>query len=106
MGQYLVNKGVNKPIEFIGLVGVRYLFMLIGGLGGVFLAAIVLLGVGVNTYLTTFLTLGSGFLWWIRVFSLCAKYGEHGALKRQAKGRQPVRIVNRNARLFQDLKRS
>ena len=104
MSHYSLNKGINQPVEFKGLVGSRYLFMLAGGLGGVFLGFIVLRLVGANTYLSVALALGGGFAWVMRVFALSAKYGEHGAMKLQAKSRQPQRIVSRNARLFKALK--
>ena len=106
MGYYPLNKGVNKPIELKGLVGSRYIFMLVGGLGAVFLGFIVLHVAGANSYLSALLALGGGFGWVTRVFALSAKYGEHGAMKLQAKGRQPKRIVSRNARLFKGLKQS
>lgn len=106
MAHYPLNKGINKPIELKGLVGSRYIFMLVGGLGGVFLGFIVLHLAGANAYVSVLLALGGGFGWVTRVFSLSAKYGEHGAMKLQAKSRQPKRIVSRNARLFKDLKQS
>jgi hypothetical protein len=106
MSHYPLNKGINKPVEFKGLVGSRYLFMLAGGLAGVFLGFIILRLVGANAYLSVALALGGGFWWVTRVFRLSAKYGEHGAMKLQAKGRQPKRIVSRNARLFKGLKQS
>ncbi|QIL78244.1 MULTISPECIES: DUF4133 domain-containing protein [Hymenobacter] len=105
MSHYPLNKGVNKPVEFQGLVGSRYIFLLLGGLGGVFLSFIVLHVAGINPYFLVFLALGAGFLWVTRVFALSAKFGEHGAMKQQAKGRQPKRLVNRSARLFRDLTR-
>ncbi|QIL78334.1 DUF4133 domain-containing protein [Hymenobacter sp. HDW8] len=105
MGHYPLNKGVNKPVEFQGLVGSRYLLLLLAGLGTVFLGFIVLHVAGLRSYLTLPLTLGAGFCWVTRVFSLSAKYGEHGAMKQQAKQRQPQRLVNRTPRLFKDLTR-
>ncbi|MBC6992504.1 DUF4133 domain-containing protein [Hymenobacter sp. BT491] len=105
MGSYPLNKGVNKPVEFQGLVGSRYIFMLLGGLGGVFLGYIALHVAGVNPYFSVVLALGSGFLWVTRVFALSAKYGEHGARKQTAKSRQPKRLVNRTPRLFKNLPR-
>jgi hypothetical protein len=106
MSHYPLNKGINRPVEFKGLVGSRYLFMLVGGLAGVFLGFIVLRLVGANAYFSVSLALGGGFAWVVRVFRLSAQYGEHGAMKLQAQGRQPKRIVNRNARLFKALKQS
>ena len=106
MGHYPLNKGINKPLEFKGLVGTRYLFMLAAGLGGAFLGFIILRVVGANIYFSVALTLGGGLFWVTRIFGLSAKYGEHGAMKLKAKGRQPKRIINRNARLFKNLKQS
>jgi hypothetical protein len=106
MGHYPLNKGINKPVELKGLVGARYIFLLIGGLGAVFLGFIVLHLAGANAYLAVVLALVGGFGWITRVFALSAKYGEHGAMKVQAKGRQPQRIVSRNPRLFKVLKQS
>jgi len=106
MGYYPLNKGVNKPIELKGLVGSRYIFMLVGGLGAAFLGFIILHVAKVNSYFSVLVALGGGFAWVTRVFALSAKYGEHGAMKLQAKSRQPKRIVTRNARLFKDLKQS
>lgn len=104
MGHYPLNKGINKPVELKGLVGARYILLLMGGLGAVFLGFIVLHLAGANAYFSVVLALVAGFGWVTRVFALSAKYGEHGAMKRQAQGRQPKRIVSRNARLFKDLK--
>ncbi|MGI4734809.1 MAG: DUF4133 domain-containing protein [Janthinobacterium lividum] len=106
MGHYPLNKGINKPIELKGLVGARYIFLLVAGLGGVFVGFIALRVAGANTYLSVALAFGVGAGWVTRVFALSAKHGEHGAMKLRAKGRQPQRIVSRNARLFQDLKQS
>jgi hypothetical protein len=105
MSHYPLNKGINKPVEFKGLVGSRYIFMLLGGLGGVFLGYIALYVAGLSSYITLPLAIGGGFFWVTRVFSLSAKYGEHGAMKQQARNRQPKRIVNRTPRLFKNLSR-
>ncbi|UOQ69577.1 DUF4133 domain-containing protein (plasmid) [Hymenobacter volaticus] len=70
-----------------------------------FLGYITLYVAGLSTYLTLPLAVGGGFFWVTRVFSLSAKYGEHGAMKLQAKNRQPKRIVNRTPRLFKNLQR-
>jgi hypothetical protein len=105
MGHFPLNKGINKPVELKGLVGSRYIFLLLGGLGGVFLGFIGLHVAGVNPYCSALVALGCGFGWVTRVFALSAKYGEHGAMKLRARNRQPRRIVSRHARLFKDLSR-
>ncbi|QNP54432.1 DUF4133 domain-containing protein (plasmid) [Hymenobacter qilianensis] len=60
MGHYPLNKGVNKPVEFKGLVGSRYILLLLGGLGGVFLGFIALHVAGLSSYLTLPLAMGAG----------------------------------------------
>ena len=102
--RYPLNKGLGRPVEFKGLVG-QYIFYLVGTVLGAFFAFIVMYLIGVSTYLCILLTLGLGLFGISRVFSLNAKYGEHGAMKASAKARQPQVIVSRNARLFKDLKR-
>lgn len=105
MARYAVNKGINKPVELQGLVGARYILLLLGGLGGVLLGFIGLHLARVNPYLSAALALGAGVGWTLRVFALSARYGEHGAMKEQARRRQPRRIVSRHARLFHELQR-
>lgn len=41
MEEYQINKGVGRQVEFQGLTA-QYLFIFVGGLGGVFLAFVVL----------------------------------------------------------------
>ncbi|WP_286130407.1 DUF4133 domain-containing protein [Solirubrum puertoriconensis] len=94
-----INKGIGKPVEFKGLVGV-YLAYLAAGLGAVFLLALTLLVAGVNSYLVVLLALSLGGLVFARVFALNRRYGEFGALKARARRRQPRRIVSRRPRLF------
>ncbi|UYZ61149.1 DUF4133 domain-containing protein [Hymenobacter latericus] len=94
-----INKGIGKPVEFKGLVGI-YLAYLAAGLGTVFVLALGLLVAGVNSYLVALLTLGLGGLVLARVFALNRRHGEFGALKARARRRQPRRIVSRHPRLF------
>ncbi len=103
MPQFPLNKGINKPVEFKGLVG-KYLAYLAGGVGAVFLLALTLFISGVNSYFVLALSGALGFGVITRVFSLNHKYGEHGAMKESAKSQQPNYIVNRDARLFRNLK--
>ncbi len=41
MAEYQINKGVDSKVEFQGLTS-QYLFLFVGGLGGVFLAFVIL----------------------------------------------------------------
>lgn len=103
MPQFPLNKGINKPVEFKGLVG-KYLGYLAGGVGAVFMLALSLFFSGVNSYFVLALSGALGFGVITRVFTLNQKYGEHGAMKESAKRQQPRSIVNRDARLFRNLK--
>jgi hypothetical protein len=104
VSHYPLNKGINKPVELKGLVGARYIFLLVGGLGAVFLGFIALHLAGANSTAAVLLAVMAGFGWVTRVFALSAKHGEHGAMKQQARSRQPKRLVSRNPRLFKNLK--
>lgn len=102
---FIINKGINEPLIFLGLVGGRYAIRLVVGLGLLVPGFVVAFAVGLNTFLAIFLVVGAGLGWTSYVFQLSAKYGQHGAMKQAAKQRQPLRIVNRDPHLFQNLKR-
>lgn len=73
---------------------------------GCFFAFVILYLAGVNVYLAVVLMVVAGTVGYMRVTMLNAKFGQFGAMKESAKGRQPRYIVNRQARLFRNLKKS
>ncbi|MFI3293416.1 MAG: DUF4133 domain-containing protein [Rikenellaceae bacterium] len=101
MAEFPINRGIGSSVEFQGLKA-QYLYIFIGGLLGLFILFVVLYLVGVPQWLC-FAIVGAGaaLLVW-QVFSLNAKYGQYGLMKRGAKGCHPRYIINRRkiSRLF------
>jgi hypothetical protein len=102
MPAYNLNRGINKPWEFQGLIGGNVYFLL-AGIGAVFALFVTLYLLGVPLLLTVIVTLGLGGGMWAGVFALNAKYGEHGLMKASARRSSPRLITNRHSRLFQHL---
>ena len=99
-----INKGVGKPVELMGIKG-TYLLLVIGIVVGSLVLALILYGFNVNTYLITFLVLGSTFggLWYCLQMSV--KYGIHGVAKKEASRNQPTAILITSAKPFAQLRR-
>ena len=102
MPQYNLNRGINKPWEFNGLIGGN-VYYLVAGIGLVFVAFVTMYLVGTPLLLTVVITLVLGGGMWAGVFALNTKYGEHGMMKAGARRSAPKRITNRQSRLFQNL---
>ncbi|MDF7813926.1 DUF4133 domain-containing protein [Hymenobacter sp. YC55] len=99
---YDLNRGINKPVEFKGLVG-NNIYFLVAGIGLVFGLFITLYLGGIPLVLTVIITLSAGGGMWAGVFALNRKYGEHGLMKASARRASPKYITNRKSRLFQNL---
>lgn len=102
MPQYNLNRGINKPWEFNGLIGGN-VYYLVAGIGLVFVAFVTMYLVGTPLLLTVVITLVLGGGMWAGVFAINTKYGEHGMMKAGARRSAPKRITNRQSRLFQNL---
>ena len=99
---YDMNRGINKPWEFRGLIGnnVYFLVVAIGLAFGTFLVLYFMSLPLVLTVVTTF-AVGAGLL--LGVYALNSKYGEHGLRKAAARRSSPKLITNRHSRLFINL---
>ncbi|MFR9611496.1 MAG: DUF4133 domain-containing protein [Rikenellaceae bacterium] len=94
--QFQINKGIGKSVEFQGLKS-QYIFILAGGLLGLFVLFVILAVAGVpNIIGIIIVALMAALLVW-RVFDLNKKYGEHGLMKLQARGYHPRHITNRRS---------
>lgn len=96
MGEYQVNKGVGREVEFKGLTA-QYLFIFAGGLLGVFILFVVMYMAGVNqSFCIAFgLALATGIVW--GTFHLNTQFGPHGLMKRMASHQYPRRIIHRRS---------
>ena len=99
---YTINKGINKPIEFKGLKA-QYIWYLGGGLLALLILFAVLYICGVNTFVCLGITLISGTVLFMYVFSLSRQYGEHGMMKSFAKKSIPTVIKSYSRKVFRNL---
>lgn len=94
MSEYVVNRGIGKPVEFKGLKS-QYLFIFVGGLLAVFVVFIILFMAGVNQWVCILFGITSTtVLVWL-TFRLNDKYGTHGLMKLSACKSHPRLIINR-----------
>ncbi|NNU33676.1 DUF4133 domain-containing protein [Mucilaginibacter sp. S1162] len=103
MALYQINKGINKPIEFKGLKA-QYIGYLAAGLVLLLIsfAVMYILGVPVMACILIIISPGSGLFY--QVFRLNHKYGEHGLMKKAAKGYLPNHLKFSTRKLFLRLK--
>ncbi|WP_400194226.1 DUF4133 domain-containing protein [Hymenobacter sp. B81] len=102
MPLYDLNRGINKPVEFKGLVG-NNIYFLVAGIGLTFGLFVTLYLLSTPLVLTILITFAVGGGMWAGVFALNRKYGEHGLMKASARRASPKYITNRHSRLFQHL---
>ncbi|MGF7080382.1 DUF4133 domain-containing protein [Mucilaginibacter sp. UYCu711] len=96
---YIINKGINKPIEFKGLKA-QYIGYLGGGLVGLLILFAILYLVGMAVYFCITIIAGLGSLLFYKVFGLSHKYGEHGLMKRNARRYLPTYLKFKSRKLF------
>ena len=85
---YIINKGINQPIEFRGLKA-QYIWWLGGGiLGLLFLFAVMYIG-GVNMGACIVIVFGLGVLLFLVVYKMSKHYGENGLMKKLASKQIP-----------------
>jgi len=96
---YMINKGVDRPIEFKGLKA-QY----IGYLGGGLVILLILFAfcylVGLTIYLCILIIGALGSLLFHQVFSLSHRFGQYGLMKRNAKKYVPDYLKFKSRRLF------
>ncbi|MFI3304008.1 MAG: DUF4133 domain-containing protein [Rikenellaceae bacterium] len=94
MANYQINKGIGKSVEFQGLT-MKYIYILAGGVIAIFLLFVVMSIAGLsNSANLSIVGVSTAILLW-QTFALNKKYGEHGAMKRQARSYHPRYIINR-----------
>lgn len=96
---YPINKGINRPIEFKGLKA-QYIWYLGGGLLALLIVFAVLYICGVNTFICSGVILFAGTGWFVHVYQLSRKYGEHGMMKTIAKRNVPHEIKCYSRKIF------
>jgi len=92
--EFSINKGIGKPAEFNGLKS-QYLFIFAGGLPGLFVVFVVMFLSGISEWACITFGASGALVLVYGTFRLNAKYGEHGLMKRQARGNHPRYVINR-----------
>jgi 4-hydroxybenzoate polyprenyltransferase len=81
---YSLNKNINKPVSFKGLKA-QYIWYLGGGLLLLLIFFAILYICGVNPLACLVVIVLLGTLFFVQIYRLSHKYGEHGMMKRLAK---------------------
>lgn len=102
MSVYHLNKGINKPIEFKGLKA-QYIGYLAAGLVGLLLLFAILYLLGLPVYACLTIIAGGGSLLFQQVYRLSHQYGEHGLMKKRARGYLPGYLKFKSRTLFTSL---
>ena len=100
--RYVINKGVNRPIEFKGLKA-QYIYYLAGGLAFLLVLFSLLYIMGLPVYLVLVLILFMGGGLFYGVNRLNQLYGEYGLMKRAAHKRLPTGLRVRSLRIIRGL---
>ena len=96
---YKINKGIHKSIEFKGLKA-QYIWYLGGGVLVLLVVFAILYIISVNAFVCVAIILIAGTLLFIYVFSMSARYGEHGLMKKIARRCVPPMIKSNTRNLF------
>ncbi|HWW38146.1 DUF4133 domain-containing protein [Pedobacter sp.] len=100
---YVINKGINKSIEFKGLKA-QYIWYLGGGMLILLVLFAILYIVGVSQYICLVIVLAAGAGLVYKIYELSNKYGEHGMMKMMAKRSVPKLVKSNSRRGFINLK--
>ena len=96
MGEYQVNKGVGRQVEFQGLTA-QYLVLFVAGLLDVFVCFAGMYMGGIPQGLCVLFALTASLGVTGGTFYLSRRFGPHGLQKLMASRRHPRRIVHRRA---------
>ena len=85
---YLINKGVDRPLEFRGIQAQYLMYLGLGCLGLLFVFAVLYLA-GINSFLAMGIVLIPGGCMFVFIKGLSDRYGAHGMMKRLARRKMP-----------------
>ena len=80
---YIINKGINQPIEFRGLKA-QYIWWLGGGILALLLLFALLYIAGVTMIVCVSVIFGLGTGLFLVVYKISKQYGEYGMMKKLA----------------------
>jgi hypothetical protein len=102
---YVINKGINKSIEFKGLKA-QYIWYLGGGMMGLIILFSLMYVLGVNQYLCLGIILPAGGLTLFQIYRLSNTYGEHGMMKMMARRSVPKLVRSNSRMVYLNLKKN
>ena len=95
---YIINKGINRPLEFRGLKA-QYIGYLAGGLVAVLIVFSIMYISGLNAYVSVLTGLSLGGFVFFYVYRLNNTYGQHGWMQKRASGKIPT-VIKSHSRKF------
>lgn len=99
----MINKGINKSIEFKGLKA-QYIWYVGGGMMALMVLFAILYIIGISQYVCLAIILPLGGFMVHKIYGMSNRYGEHGMMKMLAKRSVPKVLKINNRRIFFDLK--
>lgn len=96
---YLINKGINKSIEFKGLKA-QYIWYFGGGVIALLILFAIMYIISINSFICIGIILLAGAGLVIKIYGLSNKYGEHGMMKAMAKRNVPKVIKSYSRKVF------
>jgi hypothetical protein len=97
--QYIINKGINKPIEFKG-VKAQYIGYLAAAAAGMLLVFGIMYSAGISQYICAPSALGLGGYAIARIMRMSHNYGQFGLMKLQAKRWIPAALLSKSRKVF------
>ena len=101
---YVINRSIDKPVEFKGLKA-QYILYAGGILVGDILLFAILYICRVNSWVCMLVSFGLGGGGITLTYKTCKKYGAHGLAKKAAARKAPLSIRCRSRNIFTQLKR-
>lgn len=95
--KFIINKGVNHPLEFKGLKA-QYIAYLAAGLLALLLLFALLYFVGIPTLICLLFVITTGTCLFVFVMRYSSKYGEYGLMKEAAWRKTPPCLSSRKRR--------
>lgn len=97
--QYIINKGINRPIEFKGVKG-HYIGYLAAAVAGMLVVFGIMFSAGIPQYICAPSALGLGGYAIARIMRLSHKYGQFGLMKLRAKKWIPAALLSKSRKVF------
>ena len=97
--QYIINKGINRPIEFKGVKG-HYIGYLAAAVAGMLVVFGIMYSAGIPQYICAPSALGLGGYAIARIMRMSHKYGQFGLMKLRAKKWIPAALLSKSRKVF------